>query len=227
MAQASGHRSNVTRRDSHSQGHYLLSSKLATVFSSGRKMEKSRSYFPQTMTTTPSFPQRMENTCSQEFLGAYAAGTQKLGPQITADSGLGQPEQDHQTFGVSDTGRITVVTQTSVLKSAENGSMFESCKFEMPLSPVTSYRSVSGDGKTLALIRKNKGAFYYDDLGNNRSPGKAKQLVLPNNAAPQSIVISNDGSTVAVRFDPRRRLDDQKEIQSGYRRNLRKCLQRV
>lgn len=51
----------------------------------------------------------MENTCSQEFLGAYAAGTQKLGPQITADSGLGQPEQDHQTFGVSDTGRITVV----------------------------------------------------------------------------------------------------------------------
>lgn len=142
--------------------------------------------------------------------GAYAAGTQKLGPQITADSGLGQPEQDHQTFGVSDTGRITVVTQTSVLKSAENGSMFESCKFEMPLSPVTSYRSVSGDGKTLALIRKNKGAFYCDDLGNNRSPGKAKQLVLPNNAAPQSIVISNDGSTVAVRFDPRRRLDDPK-----------------
>jgi len=126
----------------------------------------------------------------------------------TPDSMFRQPDQRHTTFGIGNTGILHALTSRSILKPDSNGLLVENCKIDPPLSPVNAYHSLSADGNTLAIIRKNVGAYFYTDLLSTRTANKPIRLEMPNNSRPERICLSADGKRVSVRFDPNILLDD-------------------
>ena len=142
-----------------------------------------------------------------------------------------QPFRKDLTFAVNDSGELIALTESSIYKSNDkDGMLIQTRIFDEPLSKILAYRRLSADGSTLAFIknRKNVGAFKLNVNEKSTESNQPIKLSLPNNATPKRICVSENGTIVAVEFDPSKPMDREltnKEKDENVRKSIAKGMQ--